>query len=276
MLGLLLLQVLSSCFWLGHSEVVPSFASCSQFFYEGTTPNNALHPDNLAYICQRYKNSYHFATLYDKDKRIPVYSAYMYRPGSGLRPHTWSFVEPQLISNNNLKEMEREWTLINQHNFTLDQIKDSQAVLEDYEKMTGLDRGHLSPSVHQDSIDSKTATFTLTNIVPQDSNLYTGWWNTYENQTMHEKSNDCEKTYMITGAVPGNIYVADGRINRPSHIWSAACCLVGTQAMRAWGAIAVNNRNQGEILSLGELEARLSMLYKQPIVSLFNNACPRQ
>ncbi|NXR51170.1 ENDD1 protein, partial [Hippolais icterina] len=276
MLRLLLLQVLASCLWLGHSEVVPSFRSCPQFFYEEVPPNDSLRPENSAWICQRYSNSYRYATLYDREKRIPVYSAYIYQPATLKRPHTWFFVEPQLIGKNNLKEMEREWILIDQHKFTFDQIKQSQAVLEDYEKMTRLDRGTLSPSCHQDSIDSKTATFTLTNTVPQDSSLYTGQWNTYESETMREKSKGCTTTYVITGAVPGNTSVSENRVNVPSHIWSAACCLRGTQPWKAWGAIAENNKNQVETFSLGELEDRLTELYDRGTVTLFNNACPRQ
>ncbi|NXO46413.1 ENDD1 protein, partial [Locustella ochotensis] len=273
---LLLLQVLASCLWLGHSEVLNSFATCPQFFYAGTPPNDVLQPQNPAWICQYYSNSYQFATLYDTRTRIPVYSAYIYRPGSGTRPHTWWFVEPQLIGKNILKNMERETVLIDENKFTFDQIKLSQAVLDDYEKMTGLDRGSLNPSDHQDNTDSKTATFTLTNAVPMDSSLYTGQWNSYQFTTMQEKSKGCTNTYVITGAVPGNSYVVDGRVNRPSHIWSAACCLVGTQPRKAWGAIAENDNNQVEFLKLGELEARLSELYGGKKVTLFSSACPRQ
>ncbi|XP_063253160.1 endonuclease domain-containing 1 protein-like [Prinia subflava] len=276
MLWLLLLQVLASCLWLGDSEVVTSFESCPQFFYKETPPNDVLQPKKPAWICQRYKNSYHFATLYDRERKIPVYSAYIYKPGTAKRPHKWWYVEPQLISKNNLKDMERETVLIDEHKFTLDQIKDSQAVLEDYDKMTGLDRGHLSPCGHLYSKESKTVTFTLTNIVPQDSILNNGQWNIYEFKTMAKMSEGCTITYVITGAVPGNTNVAEGRVNRPSHIWSAACCLVGTQPYNAWGAIAENDKNQVENLSLGELENRLRGLYGGRTVTLFNNACPRQ
>ncbi|NWT63299.1 ENDD1 protein, partial [Erythrocercus mccallii] len=276
MLGLLLLQVLASCLWLGHSEVGTSFDNCLQFFCEGITPNDALHPQNPAWICQYYNNSYRYATLYDREKRIPVYSAYIYQPGSDKIPHTWFFVEPQLITENNLKEMEREWVLTDQDKFTIDQIKDSQAVLDDYRKMAGLDRGQLCPSVHQYNTESKTATFALTNAVPLDSSLYTGQWNTYVSDTMREKSAGCTTTYVITGAVPGDIQVGGGRVNSPSNIWSAACCLVGSHPWKAWGAITENYKNKVEILTLGELEDRLSMLYRGRMVTLFKNFCPRQ
>uniref|UniRef100_U3JGF3 Uncharacterized protein n=1 Tax=Ficedula albicollis TaxID=59894 RepID=U3JGF3_FICAL len=96
MLGLLLLQVLASCLCLGHSEVVTSFkTACTQFFYEKTPPGDTLRPTNAARICQRLSNKYHFATMYDKTRRIPVYSAYIYKPAPGNRYHSW-FVEPQV------------------------------------------------------------------------------------------------------------------------------------------------------------------------------------
>ncbi|XP_068045494.1 endonuclease domain-containing 1 protein-like [Anomalospiza imberbis] len=277
MLGLLLLQVLASCLWLGHSEVVTSFASCPEFFYAGTTPNDGLNPKNASWICQRFRNQYHYATLYDRDNRIPVYSAYKYEPGDVKKPPEWWLVEPQLIDENlNLKEMEWDRVLIEQHEISPDKIKESQAVPDDYKGLKGLDRGHLCPNSHMKTSDSKMATFTLTNIVPQDSSLNNGKWRTYEHQKMMGKTKDCNSTYVVTGAVPGKTKVSKDRVNRPSHIWSAACCLgEDTEPKDAWGAIAENNRNRVELLSLGDLEKRLTDLYGET-VTLFNNACPRK
>ncbi|NXF17864.1 ENDD1 protein, partial [Rhodinocichla rosea] len=278
MLGLLLLQVLASCLWLGHSEVVNSFDSCPQFFYDEIPPNDALNPKNPARICQRFNNSYHYATLYDRDRRIPVYSAYKYEPGDAKKPPEWWMVEPQLIDKNSLPDMERDWILIEQHNFTLDQIKKSQAVLNEYKGLKDLDRGHLCPSGHHFSKERKMASFTLTNVVPQDSTLNNHQWNAYELKTMIKMTKGCNTTYVITGAVPGNTYVSDNRINRPSHIWSAACCLFSTQKKKAWGTITENKKNDKkelEVLSLGELEERLTNLYNGT-VTLFDKACPRQ
>ncbi|XP_038010017.1 endonuclease domain-containing 1 protein-like [Motacilla alba alba] len=275
MLGLLLLQVLASCLWLGHSEVVKSFEECPQFFYAETTPNDALNPKNPALICQRFNNSYHYATLYDRDRRIPVYSAYKYQPGDAKKPPEWWMVEPQLIDKNSIPDMERDWILIEQKKFTSDQIKESQAVHNDYKGLKGLDRGHLSPSGHQFSRESMMATFTLTNVVPQDRSLNKGEWNAYELKTMSKKTKGCKTTYVITGAVPGNTYIAEERVNRPSHIWSAACCLGDEEPKDAWGAIAENNKNEVEELSLKELEKRLTELYGGT-VTLFSSACPRK
>ncbi|NXU16040.1 ENDD1 protein, partial [Pardalotus punctatus] len=274
MLWLLLLQVLASCFCLGHSEVVTPFASCPQFFYQGTPPDEALWPNKPAWICQRYNNSYHFATLYDRDSRIPIYSAYIYQPGPGKRPKTW-LVEPQLVKQTYPKDMKTEHFLETQYNITSQQIGQSQAVNQDYKNLTNLDRGHLSPSGHQSGNNSKSATFTLTNIVPQYSSLNQGAWKDYENQTMQMETQGCNTTYVITGAVPGSTYIANKRVNVPSHIWSAACCVVGQKPRNTWAVIAENNKNQVQNLTLDQLETELTQLYGRGQVSLFHIDCPR-
>ncbi|KAM6292388.1 endonuclease domain-containing 1 protein-like [Porphyrio hochstetteri] len=273
---LLLLQVLASCLWLGHSEVVTSFeSSCPQFFFRETPPNEAIEPENPAWICQRYKNQYYFATLYDRDRRIPVYSAYIYQPGSGKRPKTW-LVEPQLMGLTYPKTMEREWTLLNYFNVSLEQLSESQAILQDYKNLTGLNRGHLNPSGHHGDSSSRTATFTLTNIVPQDAKLNGGAWNNYEQQTMIRRTQGCNTTYVVVGAVPGNNYIAKGRVNKPSFLWSSACCEVDTNHRKAWGVIAENDKNEVQLLTLGTLEDVLTQIYGSSQVSLFDSDCPRE
>ncbi|NXR55560.1 ENDD1 protein, partial [Hippolais icterina] len=194
--------------------------SCPQFFYNRIPPNNALRPPNRAWICQRFRNSYHYATLYDTGRRIPVYSAYIYKPGRGDRYKSW-FVEPQLIKPNYHKNMDEASSIENRYNISPEKIGKSQAINQDYRKLQGLNRGHLNPSGHQSGDRSKWATFTLTNIVPQDSTLNQGAWNEYETQTMDELTHGCKTTYVITGAVPGKTYIAKKRVNVPSHIWSA-------------------------------------------------------
>ncbi|KFO94386.1 Endonuclease domain-containing 1 protein [Buceros rhinoceros silvestris] len=276
MLLLLLLLVSASCLWLGHSEVVTSFeSSCPQFFFRETPPNEALEPENPAWICQRYKNQYYFATLYDRDRRIPVYSAYLYQPGSGKRPRTW-LVEPQLMGAAYPKTVEREWTLLKYFNVSLEQLSKSQAILQDYKNLTGLNRGHLNPSGHHNDPSSKAVTFTLTNIVPQNEKLNGGAWNNYEQQTMIRNTQGCNTTYVIVGAVPGNNYIAKGRVNKPSHLWASACCEVDTKHRKAWAVIAENDKNEVQLLTLGELEDMLTQLYRRDQVSLFDSDCPRE
>lgn len=95
---MLLLLFLLSASWSNmptNGEVVHSFeANCPQFFLRETPPV-IRHPPRSVRICQRYQNLYRFATLYDEDNRIPVYSAYIYNPGKAKRPKKW-MIEPQV------------------------------------------------------------------------------------------------------------------------------------------------------------------------------------
>ncbi|NXM35781.1 ENDD1 protein, partial [Oxyruncus cristatus] len=276
MLWLLLLQVWASCLWLGHGEVVPSFANtCNQFFYQNMPATNGLLPENPAWICQTYNNQPFYATLYDKKERIPVYSAYIYQHDTGKRITPLWMVEPQLIRDDLPKEMETEATLRDTYSVSQDDISDSQAVYQDYLNLKDLDRGHLNPAAHHDSQDSRNATFTLTNIVPQNSQLNRHAWNLYEEKTMRKKSKDCQTTYAIVGAVPGTSYIASGRVNVPSHIWASACCKTKNNTVIAWAVIAENNQDKVRVLKLGALEEKLAELYDRGPVSLFHVDCPR-
>ncbi|NXJ71475.1 ENDD1 protein, partial [Rostratula benghalensis] len=275
MLLLLLLQVLASCLWLGQSDVVPSFQSCPQFFFRETPPNNTLQPNNPAWICQRYNNRYHYATLYNRDLRIPVYSAYLYKPDNATKPQNIWMVEPQLIGPSYPNTMETVNMLMNESRVTLEQISHSQAIPDDYKNLKGLNHGHLNPTCQQPTYSSKKATFSLTNIVPQYDKLNGGEWNRYEVQTMIKNTKGCTTTYVVVGAVPGNNLIPNGRVNIPSHIWSGACCEMGNNQMKAWGAIAENDKNEVQLLTLGDLEKKLTNLYRRGEVSLFHPDCPR-
>uniref|UniRef100_A0A8C4X3S0 Endonuclease domain-containing 1 protein n=1 Tax=Erpetoichthys calabaricus TaxID=27687 RepID=A0A8C4X3S0_ERPCA len=139
-----------------------------------------------ARICQTYKNKVHFATIDD-----------------------W-YIEPQVSLSSN----------------TTEEAKDRQAVSKDYTAVdaTRYDRGHLSPCMHHNNDDSRTATFTLTNIVPQRTILNQGQWNHYETEIMQQFVNGCYRTYVIVGVIRGKSKI-NNRVNVPSHLWTAACCV---------------------------------------------------
>ncbi|XP_066490669.1 endonuclease domain-containing 1 protein-like [Tiliqua scincoides] len=275
MMLLLLLLFICVC-WSGNSEVVTSFEdTCPQFFFRGTPPGDSLEPTNLARICQRYKNQYRFATLYDKDNRIPVYSAYIYNPGRAKRPNKW-MVEPQLTGSMFQPNMDTEQAFLQKTGSKEEALLNSQAVLHDYKNLTNYNRGHLNPNGHQPDLDAKTSTFTLTNIVPQYIKLNGGTWNNYEQATMASQTAGCKETFAVVGAVPGNNYIANGRVNKPSYVWSAACCVIDNNHQRSWAIIARNDENVVQTLTLGQLEEKLAKLYNTGRISLFDTDCPRE
>ena len=102
------------------SEVNSNFRNCLQYFYKSTPPRLAGNvAESPRYLCQRYNNVYHYATLYSTSLKIPVYSAYtLPDPCSGSpepeRRSTW-FVEPQVGYTFNLviyeSEQVADWNL---------------------------------------------------------------------------------------------------------------------------------------------------------------------
>ncbi|XP_034292516.1 endonuclease domain-containing 1 protein-like [Pantherophis guttatus] len=246
-------------------EVVHNFSTCSDFFLDGTPPQ--LERENTSRICQMYKNQYRFATLYDRKGRIPVFSAYKYQPGKGKRINNWK-IEPQLAlpENQQRRSMESEKTC----NISEEILKKSQAVVKDYKNCANFDRGHLLPVSHQGDQDSKDATFTLTNIVPQFCHLNKNKWAEYENN-MKNYTRGCLNTYVIVGVVPGN-NVLNRRVNIPSYIWAAACCVLQNNQRKSWAVLAQNNVDKVDYHTLEELQAQLSNLYGNR-TDLFNNAC---
>uniref|UniRef100_A0A672L6S8 DNA/RNA non-specific endonuclease/pyrophosphatase/phosphodiesterase domain-containing protein n=1 Tax=Sinocyclocheilus grahami TaxID=75366 RepID=A0A672L6S8_SINGR len=94
---LLLLRVLMLSLLSGGSvKVVQNFESgCGQLFANGKSPTRFPGPQ-YRQICQTLNNDVYYATFYDTDNKIPVYSAYKFE---GLKDCTrldkW-YIEPQV------------------------------------------------------------------------------------------------------------------------------------------------------------------------------------
>jgi len=225
------------------SEVNDNFNNCKQdFFYQGTPPA-VSYPGELREksICQKYNNVYHFATLYSIRYRIPIYSAYRLPLGNcqGEQPKrrdNW-FIEPQLLDNGGGQSpMMRTSGSRDQIN----EYKINQAINEDY-RNTGFDRGHLNPNFYHCN-DGRTATFTLTNAVPQNACFNELIWFAMEGESKTIMNTLCSfdgaRRFFITGTVPyrrtipnrGHDLEGDNRnrgynrVSVPSHMWTAVCC----------------------------------------------------
>lgn len=84
--------------WFGGpvvGELSDDFSQCLDFFYNATPPRGVVGPEHQP-ICQRYKNQYHFASLYHRQRRAPLYSAYQLKVADGKRPNSPWMYEPQV------------------------------------------------------------------------------------------------------------------------------------------------------------------------------------
>lgn len=95
-LSTLALLLLAACFdGLVLGELSNDFSQCLDSFYNSTPPQGLSRPEYQP-ICQRYRNRYRFASLYDRQRRAPLYSAYQLKLADGKRPRVSWMYEPQV------------------------------------------------------------------------------------------------------------------------------------------------------------------------------------
>lgn len=107
-------------------------------------------------------------------------------------------------------------------------FEDAQAVLDDYTNAILYERGTLNPDEHQDEVDDKASTYTLTNVVPMVPDFYNRVWNRQEDIIRKRLNNYCRGTaYIITGITTSGRMIRRQNTNRiavPTYLWSAYCC----------------------------------------------------
>ncbi|XP_038829374.1 endonuclease domain-containing 1 protein-like [Salvelinus namaycush] len=270
--------LLAGALSLVEGDVVANFEDipeCVEYFYQGKVPGWGAATPGAARLCQRFYNRYHFATLYDNNHRIAVYSAYRFQPSNGGgREKRW-FVEPQLVNLTWGAEMKDGYWLGKDHPGVY--LGERQALNEDYTH-SGLDRGHLNPNGHH-AVPSRNATFTLTNVVPQNPKLNQNAWARHESQLTDLFKAQCAQAYVLVGAIPStdNWIVKDNvrRVNIPEYIWNAYCCVDNNgEPVRSGGATALNTeQNRVDQRSLLELNGFLQQYSNAPVGELFHNNC---
>ncbi|XP_042363930.1 endonuclease domain-containing 1 protein-like [Plectropomus leopardus] len=234
--------------WCMCAADVGDFAPCLQFFYKSWPPKGLTGTP----ICQCYYNQYRYATLYSRPRRSPWFSAYLYSAPEGKRPTAcWKF-EPQLAYP------EADGNMIPFPPGPLDQkVVDSQGVDLDYIH-SNFSRGHLNPSLHHQSHEDRSATFTLTNVVPQKAGSNDGPWEALEQTVNKTLAAYClGEAYVVTGIIPyqgGERWIKNHRVAVPEYMWSAYCCPKYNSslpeevkdAFPTYAAIGRNDRNSTE------------------------------
>ncbi|XP_016119071.1 endonuclease domain-containing 1 protein-like, partial [Sinocyclocheilus grahami] len=191
-----MMMMMASVLSGGSAEVVRDFREkCADIFANGASPT-ILRGDQYRQICQTLKNKVYYATLYDTNNKIPVYSAYKFNKEMKCeRKNIWC-IEPQL------DDPEKGPNMVPGHS----RQSSNQAVSDDY-KHSGFDKGHLVPVYMASSQDCSDATFTLTNAAPQNLHFNRGKWRILEEKIAKELTERClskkNTAYIVTGVVPG-------------------------------------------------------------------------
>uniref|UniRef100_A0A3Q4MFJ0 Si:dkey-243k1.3 n=1 Tax=Neolamprologus brichardi TaxID=32507 RepID=A0A3Q4MFJ0_NEOBR len=261
-----------SLFWfLVQNQTMGALIKCKQFFYNKHVPK---WTSNHVHICQKYKDSYHFATLYDTTNRIPVYSAYVVEDNKETERHDTWMVEPQLVNEEFEEVMMTEDSLKEKHpKLDPKEIGTKQATDDDYNKRPdGYSRGHLNPSSHH---AGKRATYTLTNIVPQNHELNQGLWSQHEAKLKRLAKDNKMNVYVLVGAIPSerNWIKRDNQpgVNIPEYMW-VAYCYCDKKSCKSGGATAKNDENNIDEFTLSELHNFLKN-HKKIAGQLFDNKC---
>ncbi|KAM9326513.1 endonuclease domain-containing 1 protein-like [Gastrophryne carolinensis] len=282
MFGLLVVLALANA---ALAKVSSNFNDCRGQFYASTPPSGLSGlSSSLIPICQMYENYNNpfFATLYHKGNRSPLYSAYILdtRPGDVTGADQTFRLEPQLVDtrlpNDMMLQPATETAIRNLglSGTAADLIKNVQAINSDY---TGSNyhKGHLNPNADHPDGPGQKATYTLSNVAPMYGSLNSGAWRNNEKR-VRDIAASCGKMYALVGVVPGNNWISVNgvsRVNIPSHIWSAYCCLDNnSRPIRAEAALAPNNANSVQVLSLASLQSQLKSLLGVT-VTLFQNNC---
>ncbi|MBN3317113.1 ENDD1 protein, partial [Atractosteus spatula] len=231
--------------------VVDSFknSNCRKFFYEKEEPAG-FNSQNYARVCQTFRNRIYFASLYDKTRRIPLYSASLYNykdpndTSSETTEKNWKY-EPQvslpililrlaLVSRvlcsfqlvNHTKGDNMEKITENVKNDP--KVRDSQPVEIDYQmKYYNMyyTRGHLVPNSFMASPSSKSATFTVSNAPPQPRGFNQKQWSEKEEEIAKKLDASC---HVVSGVLPYETekWIPEDRhrVAVPQFVWMAYKC----------------------------------------------------
>ncbi|XP_055051446.2 endonuclease domain-containing 1 protein [Misgurnus anguillicaudatus] len=259
-------------------EVVEHFwdsPECMKFFYKQKVPDFGATLPDVVHLCQRFLNTYHFATLYSTYHRTAVYSAYVFEPSTGGgREKNW-FLEPQLVNHTWSGEMTDGYWLSKDNPGIY--LGEKQALDEDYTN-SGFDRGHLNPNGHH-AVPGRNSTFTLTNIVPKNPKLNQNAWRLHESKITDLFNANCHQAYVLVGVVPSsNNWIIKNnvqRVNLPEYIWNAYCCIDQNGRPILSGAATALNTELNVVVehTLDEMVDFFQQYSDTPVGELFSGRC---
>lgn len=209
------------------SSLLASATQCMGIYYNNEAPNiiNEKLLPKTQELC--YSS---FAVMHSGILHTPVYSA---------EHLTRKELQKKIKRNSDFHEEE----LLN---------SDERSHLADYTH-SGYDRGHMAPSADMPTKLAQYESFTLANIVPQNSENNRGIWAAIENST-RALAKDRGELYVITGPlfVGHSLRRLKGRVQIPTKIYKA----IYDPAKQLGAAYIIDNISgeDYEVISIMELE----------------------
>jgi len=208
------------------------FAACPQFFAGGIPPVTPAAP-KLRALCYDA-----FAVLHSGNTRTPVFVAQR--------------LNRQLVQDADEKRKDK---------FFADARlpRAERAELSDY-KGSGYSRGHMAPAGDMPTPAAMAQSFSLANMVPQNSKQNSGPWAKIEKDTRQYALRARGDVFVITGPVfaPGAQTIGANQVAVPTHIFKL---VYDTETKKAWAHWQQNadSARAGPPISYGELAQRVGM-----------------
>ena len=208
------------------------FSDCRQFFAGGTPPAVQKAP------MQRELCYESFAILHSGESKTPVFVAErLTRAGIGDANEKRT---DKFFADARLPRSER-------------------AELSDY-KGSGYARGHMAPAGDMANPTAMAQSFSLANMVPQNSTQNSGAWSKIEQDTRRYVLRAKGNVFVITGPVfgPESQTVGANRVRVPTHVFKL---VYDENTGKAWAHWQPNSEDAraGRPLTYGELTQRIGM-----------------
>ncbi|WP_407645069.1 DNA/RNA non-specific endonuclease [Diaphorobacter caeni] len=209
------------------------FEACPQFFAGGIAPRVPTAP-KLRELCYNA-----FAVLHSGSTRTPVFVAERLNRQTVLNAQGEQRTD-RFFADARLPRSER-------------------SELEDY-RGSGFARGHMAPAADMPTPEAMAQSFSLANMVPQNSAHNSGPWAKIEKDTRSYALRAKGDVYVITGPVfeSRGQTIGQDRVSVPTQLFKLVYDATSKRAWAHWQQNSAQGQ-AGRPISYGELEQRLGM-----------------
>ncbi|XP_066915542.1 endonuclease domain-containing 1 protein-like [Clytia hemisphaerica] len=219
----------------------PQLKDCRGFLKDKFLPKNYPKPLKKVGICQRLNTVKYYATMYNLEHKIPLYSAYKMDPS--IEKDQPPDLKKWMVE---LGLSAKGGDMGDENELTKKEAK-IQAVNKDYtEAKEPVVRGQMCPKIHRNK-EARTATFTLTNAAP----LYEKFqavWRIVEQETKKLMMKKCigalapGTPFFVPGPIPGPTQIAE-KVHIPTHAYVASACAKDSPGTFSFGVMGPNDES---------------------------------